>query len=335
MLRVWLDHAKWIDLARAAHGQPGGSDYEVALLVARAAVELGQVSFVLDGTRYMELYRRAEPESRRRLAVVMSELSRMHTMASPRSIVLSEFHRAFHVLFGVPFDEPPFTQLFGVGAGFAFGQEQFAYRIPEAQRAALVANSPGVASTFEASATTAMEQMLLMGPTDDLSREWREQIEAQSFGVRYAEGERELAARIEQHGVRKKKMFDDIMSVTELVDVMKPMNEVAAQVGLNVDAVLDAGRTALEALLEELPSRVTARALRRARMRNPDNIWKPNDLEDIAALSFTIPYCDVVLTEKSWVQHATLAGLPSRFGTALLHDVAKLPDVLAELSVSA
>lgn len=75
MLRVWLDHAKWIDLARAAHGQPGGSDYEVALLVARAAVELGQVSFVLDGTRYMELYRRAEPESRRRLAVVMSELS--------------------------------------------------------------------------------------------------------------------------------------------------------------------------------------------------------------------------------------------------------------------
>ena len=54
------------------------------------------------------------------------------------------------------------------------------------------------------------------------------------------------------------------------------------------------------------------------------DIWS-NDLNDVSALAIAVPYCDVVITEKSWASMLTVAKVPERFETTVtrsLHDVA-------------
>jgi hypothetical protein len=331
MLRVWLDHAKWIDLARAEHGQPGGDGYRDALAMAKASVAQRHASFVLDSNRYIELHRRPQAASRQRLASVMAAVSDLHALASPRVIVGGEIRQAYHRLFGVPASEPVFPRIFGRGVGFAFGQDDVRYVAPDEIRASLSGRGPGTLAIAEAWATDVLELGALYGPQHDLSPEWRADIDDHKYGRRYINAEIELVAKMDEHGLGKSKL-DDVVAATELVDILEPLNTVAAEVGLDLATVLDE-RDVLEALVQALPSRVVAGTLRRSRLVNRSTKWKPNDLEDISSLALAIPYCDVVITEKSWVHHANVSGLGERFATKITDDVAELVDILVSASV--
>lgn len=120
MLRVWLDQNKWIDLARAAEGDLSGARYAEVLDVARVCVDADDVSFPLDAGRYMETAKRGNWASRQELATTMAGLSRFHAMAPPSVVVPAEIDAALHGRFGAP-DPPRPAQVFGVGAGHAFG----------------------------------------------------------------------------------------------------------------------------------------------------------------------------------------------------------------------
>ncbi|HEV2772803.1 MAG TPA: hypothetical protein VGV57_08260 [Thermoleophilaceae bacterium] len=119
MLRVYLDQAKWIDLANAAQGRPNGARFGDALTVVRAAVDRGLASFPLSAAHYLETCRRADPRSRLALARVMSEISRHHTIAGPQALVPAEVEAALHERFGRPLG-PKTAQVFGFGASHAF-----------------------------------------------------------------------------------------------------------------------------------------------------------------------------------------------------------------------
>jgi hypothetical protein len=56
--------------------------------------------------------------------------------------------------------------------------------------------------------------------------------------------------------------------------------------------------------------------------------WTPNDIHDIDALGSTMPYCDVVVTDKAVASHANRTGLAERLGTVVLP---RLSDVLSHL----
>ena len=316
MLRIWLDHAKWIDLARAAHGRPDGARYIDTLHVARFAVRRGTASFVLDATRYMELHRRVNAASRWRLAEVMYELSRLHTLAAPRVLIKSEILLAFHEVLGVPSVRPAFAQVFGVGAGFAFGEPTFRYTVPEPLRTTLLNEDPGRVAGYESWGTELIEKKLLFGPEEDMAGESQNLLESYRFGERYVTGERELAARIAQERVGPD-LFANIMSATEMIDILAPLNEIAGVLDIKLDELLRDRALAGRKLLEHIPSRVVARCLRAARHRNRQIKWKPNDLQDVGGLAFAIPYCDVVCTEKSWVHHAVAGHLDDQFSTRL------------------
>lgn len=61
MLRVYLDQNKWIDLARAAHGRPGGESHRDALDLLRYATEQYLVSLPLSMAHYFETWKRGTP----------------------------------------------------------------------------------------------------------------------------------------------------------------------------------------------------------------------------------------------------------------------------------
>lgn len=63
-------------------------------------------------------------------------------------------------------------------------------------------------------------------------------------------------------------------------------------------------------------------------MQPKDKPLHKNDYFDIMHLSAMLPYCDIVITEKKWVDLAKQAKLDKIYNTKLLSDIRLLPNIL-------
>ena len=78
-------------------------------------------------------------------------------------------------------------------------------------------------------------------------------------------------------------------------------------------------------LLDSLPSFDVAVTLKTAYHRDPNHHWTTNDVHDIDALGSTLPYCDIVVTDRAVAAHANATGLAKRLGRVALARLADLP----------
>ena len=79
---------------------------------------------------------------------------------------------------------------------------------------------------------------------------------------------------------------------------------------------------------DSMPSFDVAVSLKTSYHRNANHPWKHNDIYDINALAGTVPYCDIVLTDKAAMSHVMKTGLPERLNTVMLARLAGLPEHL-------
>ena len=83
---------------------------------------------------------------------------------------------------------------------------------------------------------------------------------------------------------------------------------------------------------DEVPPPAAGRAVgcstRCARDLHARGQHEPSDLNDLAALSIAVAYCDIVVTEKQWVHVLTKSKADKQMNTTLLSDVAKLPEAI-------
>jgi hypothetical protein len=80
--------------------------------------------------------------------------------------------------------------------------------------------------------------------------------------------------------------------------------------------------------MDSMPSFDVAVTLKTAYHRDPMHRWTPNDIHDIDALGSTLPYCDVVVTDKAAARHVHRTGLAERLGTVVLWRLSDLPQHL-------
>uniref|UniRef100_UPI001C54523B hypothetical protein n=1 Tax=Mycolicibacterium vinylchloridicum TaxID=2736928 RepID=UPI001C54523B len=66
------------------------------------------------------------------------------------------------------------------------------------------------------------------------------------------------------------------------------------------------------------------------RARSPQKPWEGNDLNDVIALAIAVPYCDVVVTEKSWASLVNAAKVGKRFNTLVTRNINDVVDRLSE-----
>ena len=57
--------------------------------------------------------------------------------------------------------------------------------------------------------------------------------------------------------------------------------------------------------------------------------WTPNDINDIDALGSTLPYCDIIVTDKAVVSQIDRTGLAERLQTIALWRLQDLSPYLA------
>ena len=82
----------------------------------------------------------------------------------------------------------------------------------------------------------------------------------------------------------------------------------------------------LRSIYSSMPSLDVAVTLKTSLHRNPNHKWTNNDIYDMRALALTIPYCDVVVTDRSMWSHVTRHKLPERYETVVLSQLAELPN---------
>lgn len=114
----------------------------------------------------------------------------------------------------------------------------------------------------------------------------------------------------------------------------------AREVSIEINQMLYDGMTARGATLDDLfaendveatrraldsmPSFDVSVSMKTAYHQNPEHPWKPNHIHDIDALASTVPYCDIVVTDKEAASHLDRMGVADRFATTVLATLADL-----------
>ena len=81
--------------------------------------------------------------------------------------------------------------------------------------------------------------------------------------------------------------------------------------------------------LDVMPSFDVAVSIKTEYHRDPHHRWTTNDIHDIDALASTLPYCDIVVTDKAAAAAANRCGLAERLNTVVLARLDDLPEHLS------
>lgn len=337
MLLVYLDLNHWIGLAQASVGHPKGGAFVEVLEVCRNARSAGTAAFVLSGTIYAEMQKIKDPAQRRNLADVMEELtdlaalvSRVVVMECELSAMLDPFAKYPSPLRKVP--------LVGRGVRHAFGLNSGIIIMgPSGDETARVREriGPQEFDLFMAESVLNMERSVLRGPSDDDETKdlralgWNPESPARVTGNRAAQ-ERDLTVILNSEQRWRRGRLRDVVSVRELeIEFQNILPRALGERGLILGDVITNQESARN-LVRSMPSTEVSIELKRAWHRNGEREWTVNDIYDIDAMALATPYCDVVVTEKACHHILEVAGFPERMGTALLHNLADLPQTLRE-----
>jgi hypothetical protein len=328
VLRVYLDQNKWIDLARAANGNPLGESFRAVGVVIAAAVEQGQASFPLSAGHFIETWRQRRARQRHDLASTMATISRNHTIAPPHRLLPAELDHAFQRRFGRPATPLP-VQPFGCGVEHVTGIHD-GPPIPDAMRAAVLTINPDLG---ERELANAIDQLLLAGPAQDMpiaGIPLPPMLPAQNFAAVQNEQVRLFIEHETDKGTRRR-----AVAARELWDMKEPLEAAMRRAGIWWEEIIALEADGTTDLMLDLPSRAPALELMWRQHDNTQTTWEPNDMTDIGYLSTAVAYCDVVVTERKWEHMLNQSGVAQRFGTTVISNLADLTEVLVTQSVAA
>jgi hypothetical protein len=80
--------------------------------------------------------------------------------------------------------------------------------------------------------------------------------------------------------------------------------------------------------MNSMPSFDVSVTIKTAYHRDPMHRWTTNDIAEIDAVGSTLPYCDIVVTDKAVASHIERTKLSERLGTIVL---SRLSDLVQQM----
>lgn len=335
---VYLDLNHWIALAKALAEHPDGAAHAEILEGCHRAVEQGGAVFPISDSIYIEISKIRSQRRRRALREVIEKLSGYRVVTS-RSVVSS--HEIEAVLDRLVGQNPrPVKTMdyldWGVARAFGMvGGFRVRSRTGKDVTAEVRAQHPDGPDAFDlvlAKAELELNRSLIDGPTPE------EEPELRKLGWDPA-GPIEIARRRAAEEIRQVGRFDqdprwrrgrirDVVAAREvLIEIGDSLSGGLSERGTRLEAVFPRPEATRRAF-DSMPSFDVAVSLKTAYHRDPKHTWTPNDIHDIDALSSTIPYCDIVLTDKAVASGVTRTGLAERCRTIVLRRLFDLPQHL-------
>lgn len=317
-LHIYLDQNKWIDLARAYYDMSGGKKFRRILDRIRAGISNQTIVCPLSSEHVFETRKTRNLAKRKRLADVMSEISRGVTISPQNKMRQWEFARVLGKAFQKPYSTIP--SAFGIGIPFAFGME-FIVRDESGSRVLMPEKFNLEVNELLASSETILN--FLVGNDEATNIKALEQYSKfQEEFVKRVESFREKA---KQHGkVAHRRAY--IADLT--IAIQDELIEVLESYGKTMKDFLNLGRDEITSIFENCPTADIEISLAVSRNEQWDKKVKGNDSIDIAFLTVAIPYCDVVVTEKFWGTLARQKNLHQKYRT-LFSDLNELESILS------
>jgi hypothetical protein len=331
---VYLDLNQWIALAKASAGHRDGARYQEALDLCTAAVDDGRAVFPISDSIYSEVSKIGPHRQRRDLREVIERVCGYRVVASRSVISAHEIEALLDDLIG-PNPHPINTMDYlDWGVARAFGLVG-GFRIRDASGGDVTtevrSRHPDGPEAFDrvlAQAELELNRKTLEGPTPDEEPELRadgwEPTAAQQISERRANQEIEQVARFNEDPSWRRGRVRDVVAAREvLVEINDALYRGFAERGASLDSVFsDVGQT--RRAFDSMPSFDVAVTLKTSYHRDPNHRWTTNDVHDIDAMGSTLPYCDIVVTDKAMASHIHRTALSDRLQTVALARLSEL-----------
>jgi hypothetical protein len=337
---VYLDLLHWIGLSKARAGHRNGYPFRDALDACMSAVTRGDAVFPISDSIYFEVSKMASHRRRHDLRVVIEELSSFRVLMARHLIARHEVETLLDRLIGpspTPINSMDYLatgvmRAVGLVGGIRI-RDANGEDVTDAARAAFP-DGPEAFDRLIKDGELRLERMALEGPTPDEEPElrrtgWNPQA-AYASAERRAEQEREQAGRFDSDPGWRGERIRDVVTVWEYTVELSAMTTdgiIARRADITRLFEGD-DRDAFRAAFDSMPSFDVAVSLKTALHRNPAHPWSPNDIVDIDALGSSVPYCDVVVTDKEAASHLRQTGVADRIGTVVRTN---LDDLLQDL----
>lgn len=337
---VYLDLLHWISLAKANTGHADGAEFRDVLDVCIRAVAGGAAVFPLADAIYYEVSKMTSRRHRSDLCDVMERVSRFRVVTSRSVVATHEVEAMLDGLIGPssdPVNEMDYLdwgvmRAFGLNGGVRItNTETGEDTTAEARRT--FPQGPEAFDRIIWDGILRLNRDVLRGPTPEDEPKMRKDGWDPRAGYavmeRRAQQEVEQVARFDADPEwRKGEKCRRVTAAREvLIEINAMLFKGVADRGVDPDVVFEPPER-MQRALDSMPSFDVAVTLKAELHRDPNHVWRPNDITDIDALGSTLPYCDIVVTDKAIASHARRTGLVERLGTKVLARLSDLPELL-------
>lgn len=332
---VYLDLNHWISLAKALSGHPDGRSHARVLAVCTDAVARGLAVFPISDSIYGEISKIRQHRQRRDLREAIEKVSGYMVVSSRPAVSVHEIEALLDHLIG-PNPRPINTmdyldwgvaRAFGMVGGFRV-RSSTGDDVTEGVRARHPAG-PAAFDSALAKAELELNRRIIEGPAPDEEDEmqalgWNPRA-AMEVTDRRAAQEVEQVARFDEDPAWRRGRIRDVVAAREvLIEINETLHKGFSSRGAKLEEVLsDVGDT--RRAFDSMPSFDVAVSLKTAYHRDSTHRWTTNDIHDIDALGSTLPYCDIVVTDKAMASHVLQTGLAERLSTVVLSRLVDLP----------
>ena len=330
---VYLDLNHWIELAKALSGHRAGRKNLDALTAFEKAVVDEAVVFPLSFTTLLEISKIGNRRQRRNLREVIELLSRYYVVTSLWIVECHEVEALLDNTVGVSPKPIGYNDYLDWGIMRAVGmngrlriRDKSGEDVTREFRQSL---SPERAKFFDEGIANAYGEMNRQfiesaGPHSG------EQGKGRTYQL--VEGnalfEEELVGLLNQDPRWRHGRIRDVVAARHMAH---EIDEILYRGLAERHAPLERLAPDLEGVrraCDSMPSFDVSVTLKTEYHRDPNHSWTPNDVCDIQALASTLPYCDVVVTDRAVASVVARTGLADRLNTVVLRT---LDDVVGYL----
>ena len=335
---VYLDLNHWISLAKALSGHPEGHRDRNTLEELLHAAQRDRAVFPLSLSIYVEILKIREHRRRSDLRKVIELLGGFAVVSNRHVIATHEIAALLDDLVG-PNPNPisPVNYLdWGVLRVIGMGGLKVVTREGEDVTSAARQRYSDGPEEFDRIVREGMVKLnrdVIDGPTPQNEAEFRaDGYRPDLILERYTEeaaDEQAWARLLDGESRWRRGRLRDLVSAREVLFHINETLKTAAN-ARGVHAFEDMLRNAENPrrAFDAMPSFDVAVTLKTAIHRNGQHRWTNNHIHDIHTLASTLPYCDVVLTDREMAAHVGRSKLDQRLGTSVLHNLDDLSALL-------
>ena len=304
---IYLDQNQWIPLARAFHGRESDPVIKQVALLASSAVTSGRARFPISRLHLIEATKTTDEAQRRRLIEAFLHFGR-GWIVRPAELLHAE-----ELLNWSRGGAPRASSAIGRGLLASFSDHAAAAR-------ELGVSSREVEETDRFGDSPEAWHLALTGPG---FRALATKIQA--IARKYAAQVESVRAQWAQLPPPKRKA---VFAEGLLQDTIESLHPVSPELRPVFDKLSTVAPDQLLAIIAGIPTMDVLFVLSERKTRDLSRPTDPNDLWDLAFLAPTIPYCQVVVTEKYWSHIAKATKLDAKYSCRVLARLEELVPLL-------